>query len=416
MLVLIGIILVSLNLRVAVSSVSPIIAEISADIPLDGVAVGALGMLPPIGFAVGGLCAPAMSRRWGIELATLFAALLLAAALTARTFAPDLTGLFGSTAIALVGAGIGNVLMPPAIKTFFPDRVGSVTGAYVATISVSAALPAALSSPIALTSHWRIAFAIWAIVAVCGVVPWIFIAHRNRHAVEQPSTGAAVRFRSIIHSRVAWALMIAHGTSSLHSYTVFAWLPVVLVDLSGATPIEAGVHLALYALIGLPAAVIAPALMTRIARQDLVFYACSACYLIGYGGLLLVPSGPVLLWVIAFGTGSMLFTCVQTLIPLRTRDPRITTRVSGFSQGFGYVIAAAGPLLFGGLHEATNGWTVPLLFLIVTSAGGIVSGALLRRRDLVDDELGTRGGNGGQDAAPSSTAQRRPDRRGGQAT
>src|SRR5690606_7184478 len=108
--------------------------------------------------------------------------------------------------------------------------------------------------------------------------------------VVRPPSAPIVPARPITSSRVAWALMIAHGTSSLHSYTIFAWLPVVLVELAGVSRVQAGIFLAVYALIGLPAAVIAPVLMTRIARQDLVFYAFTMCFLIGYGGLLLAPS------------------------------------------------------------------------------------------------------------------------------
>jgi CP family cyanate transporter-like MFS transporter len=32
-------------------------------------------------------------------------------------------------------------------------------------------------------------------------------------------------------------------------------------------------------------------------------------------------------------------------------------------QSIGYLFAALGPLLFGLLHDATGGWTVPLLIL-----------------------------------------------------
>ena len=50
--VLLGIFFLAVNLRTAVAALSPIVPYISADIPLDSVGLGVLGMLPPIAFAV----------------------------------------------------------------------------------------------------------------------------------------------------------------------------------------------------------------------------------------------------------------------------------------------------------------------------------------------------------------------------
>ena len=37
--------------------------------------------------------------------------------------------------------------------------------------------------------------------------------------------------------------------------------------------------------------------------------------------------------------------------------------LSSVTQSLGYLIAAAGPFSFGGLHDATGGWTWPLVVL-----------------------------------------------------
>jgi CP family cyanate transporter-like MFS transporter len=39
------------------------------------------------------------------------------------------------------------------------------------------------------------------------------------------------------------------------------------------------------------------------------------------------------------------------------------------------------------MHDATGGWTVPLLFLVATSLVAIVPAFLLRRPTFVEDEL-----------------------------
>ncbi len=66
-LALLGIVLVAANLRTAVASLSPIVNEVNADIPLGIVAIGVLRMLPPVCFAVFGIFTPVFTRRLGLE-------------------------------------------------------------------------------------------------------------------------------------------------------------------------------------------------------------------------------------------------------------------------------------------------------------------------------------------------------------
>ena len=100
---------------------------------------------------------------------------------------------------------------------------------------------------------------------------------------------------------------------------------------------------------------------------------------------MLIPESVPALWVVLIGIGPMLFAIVQVLFNLRTRDDdAVTVRVSGFVQGVGYVLGAAGPLTFGILHDSTGARTAPLVFLLAPSLAGI----LLRQRGMVDDELG----------------------------
>ena len=56
---------------------------------------------------------------------------------------------------------------------------------------------------------------------------------------------------------------------------------------------------------------------------------------------------------------------VLTLIGLRARTSEGTAALSGFTQSVGYLIAAVGPFAVGLLYDATGGWTVPLVVLIV---------------------------------------------------
>jgi CP family cyanate transporter-like MFS transporter len=70
-------------------------------------------------------------------------------------------------------------------------------------------------------------------------------------------------------------------------------------------------------------------------------------------------------------------TIVFIAIVRRSRDLTENRRLSAMVQGGGYVVAALGPLVIGSVHEATGGWTAPLLVIlgavVVMAAAGAPS-------------------------------------------
>ena len=91
------------------------------------------------------------------------------------------------------------------------------------------------------------------------------------------------------------------------------------------------------------------------------------CYPVAYVGLIVAPHALALLWAVVLGVALATFPIVLVLIGLRTRTPGGTAALSGFTQSPGYLMAAVGPFGVGVLHEASDGWTVPLLVLIALS-------------------------------------------------
>lgn len=89
--------------------------------------------------------------------------------------------------------------------------------------------------------------------------------------------------------------------------------------------------------------------------------------------------------MIAAGLGPTTFPLALTLINLRTRTAAGSSALSGFSQGVGYLLACAGPLLFGVLHDATGGWGAPFAFLAVTVVVILFAGLRVSRPDLLED-------------------------------
>jgi CP family cyanate transporter-like MFS transporter len=54
-------------------------------------------------------------------------------------------------------------------------------------------------------------------------------------------------------------------------------------------------------------------------------------------------------------------------------------------QSIGYLIAAVGPLLVGVLHDATGGWLVPIVFLLVMLVPQLFGGLVAGRNRYIED-------------------------------
>jgi CP family cyanate transporter-like MFS transporter len=389
-LALLGIILVAATLRTAVAGLSPIVSEISTDIPLSSTAIGVLGMLPPVCFAVFGIFTPVFTRRLGLEN-------VLLVALTAMLIGHLTRGLAGSLVILLIGSvvtfaglGVGNVLLPPLVKKYFPDRVGLVTSLYVTTLALSTLFPPLIAVPVADAAGWRVSLGMWLLPVVVALVPWLamFVRHRVQltpgSIVEEAEPALVGR---VWRSSIAWALAVVFAASSLNAYAMFAWMPQLLIDTAGVTPAQAGSLLSVYAAMGIPCALLIPWLTARMKNVALLVYLGVAVFLIGDLGLLLAPATLTWLWVVMAGLGPLLFPLALVLINLRTRTHAGSVALSGFVQSVGYTIGALGPLSVALLHEMTGAWTAPLIFLICTALAVTVAGAVIARPHLLEDDL-----------------------------
>ncbi|HSU72134.1 MAG TPA: MFS transporter, partial [Micrococcaceae bacterium] len=75
---------------------------------------------------------------------------------------------------------------------------------------------------------------------------------------------------------------------------------------------------------------------------------------------LLVPQ-LALLWTVTGGLGcGSTIVLALSLFSLRTRNHSQAAALSGMAQSVGYLLAAAGPVAFGWLHDLTGSWSIPL--------------------------------------------------------
>lgn len=102
--------------------------------------------------------------------------------------------------------------------------------------------------------------------------------------------------------------------------------------------------------------------------QRLLTTLASMFYLIGFIGLATGTNQLVPLWAILIVAGSgFSLSLAMMFFSLRTRSSHEAAEMSRMVQSIGYLTASVGPFLFDLFHDLTQGWTTPLLLLIVTS-------------------------------------------------
>ncbi|RBA39484.1 MFS transporter [Dietzia maris] len=404
---LVGVVLVSLNLRTAVTSLSPLLGVIDAEIGLGAAGMGLLGMVPTAMFAVWGVLTPIVLRRVGLEILTVLAMVAAAVGQLIRAAAHDPWVMGAGSLIALAGMGIGNVVAPPLVKKYFPRHVAAVSMAYITGLQLGTVVPALVAVPVEEAAGWRVSIGWWAVLAVVAAIPWIVEIVRPGTPTDSPratgsprpadgSTGsaptsapggsAATPTRRIRpwRSPVGVALALFFGTNSLCTYAFFTWLPAVAESI-GMTRAEGGLALAVYSAIGLVAALVVPWAAGRFEDPYAVVVVSVVSYLAGFAGLLWAP-GAAWVWICLLGVGPSTFPLCLTLINLRTRTQAGSAALSGFSQGVGYTAASLGPLVFGMLFDGP-GLGAGLAFLTVVLAIMTVVSRTACRPNMLEDTL-----------------------------
>jgi CP family cyanate transporter-like MFS transporter len=382
----IGVILIAANTRSAVSGLSPIYDIINQDVLLGIDARAVLGSLAPIGFVIGGLLTPRLTRRIGLEwnLVTLVA--LIAIGHTVRAFATDWTVLAIGSAIALIGSGMGNVSLPPTIKKYFPQHIGPMSATYITFVSLGSVIPPLIAVPLSEAMSWQFTMAIWATFAAVALIPW-FVEIRSGRNSGDPLGSVVGRKLALTKSPTAWAIAVAFAVSSIAGYGMFAWLPDIAKDVVGVTEFEGGLMLSVFAIAGTPMALAMPLIATRIRNVGRLAVLGGFLIFVGFGGMLVAPTLAPYLWVVLFGVGPLLFPLALVLINLRTESASASLQLSAFTQLFAYSVAATVPPLMGVSRAITGSWSIALACLALSGIAAGWAAVILSRNNTVESEL-----------------------------
>ncbi len=383
-LALVAILALAFNLRTAVASLGVVLPEVRVDLAMSGTFGGLLTTVPVLCFAVFGVLAGGVAARIGLDRTAMLALALGVVGLVARPFVDSRVAFLLLTMLALVGAALGNVMLPALAKRYFPDRVPLISSLVGATLVGGAALVSATTVPAGeVLGGWRGGLLVWAGVALVALLPWVAL---GRHPSPAAPTERAWSLRKVARSPLAWTMAGLFGAQAAQAYAQFGWYAEILVD-AGLPPARAALMLALISAVSIPLTLLLPTAIRWAGGRPVLPIAYAAITMAGWLVVLVAPGRLALLSAVLLGAGSTAFTWVLSLIGQRARTPQGTVALSSFVQGVGYLLAALGPLGTGALHDLTGSWVPPVIGLIVLAAVIGVLGWRLRAPRFVEDDL-----------------------------
>jgi CP family cyanate transporter-like MFS transporter len=365
LLTVVGVLLISLNLRSPITGLGPLLDVIREQLHLSSMQAGMLTTLPLLAFAFFSPIAAILGRKRGLEQSLMLALVLILMGIIVRSLG-SVSWLFIGTVIIGAGIAIANVLLPSLLKRDFPTKVTTITAVYVlmmgvgSTFSASFAIPVMnMASELSITFIPNWAFALASIIAFPVIAIMFWLPQLKKHSVPTAEMAEIDNHSYLWRSASAWHITIFLALNSLLMYIFVSWLPVILVDY-GYSHQEAGfIHGMLQLATAMPAIILIP-LMAKIHDKRALTVSMSLLAFIGIAGLIALPSMAIV-WVLFFGVGfGGGFILALAFISLRTQSVHQAAALSGMAQCCGYLLAASGPIAIGALHESSGNWLLPL--------------------------------------------------------
>lgn len=356
---ILGILLVSFNLRPSITAVGPLIPFIREDMNLSNGLAGFLTTLPLLTFATFSLFSAAIGNRLGKAKAIFVGLLVLGTGSVLRVSAGPFA-LYLGTALTGIGIVICNVLLIPLVKSRMPAKTGKVMGMFSTGMTLMAAIATAFSVPLAISLGWRGSLLFWTIFLFLALLVW----WPQLKLTPKPSGQKQESGKSVWRSSLAWQVTLFMGVQSLLFFTLITWLPDMMID-RGLSAAQAGLIASMMQVVGLIGTFLSPVIATKFSQQSGMALAIGILYIVGFSSLFFyeIWLNVIGIGLVGLGMGASL-SLAYTLIALRTKNDLYTSGLSGMAQSAGYFLAAFGPMLFGIAFDLWQDWNL-LIYLML---------------------------------------------------
>ena len=367
-------VVLGLNLRPLLSSISPLLLEIRHDTGMSFQSSAWLTSLPVICMGLVALLGVRLQAGLGERRGVALGLSMILGACLWRLSADQAQTLMATALLGGAGVALIQVLVPALIKRQFTQRVALALGVYSASLMAGGGLAALVSPRVAgHFGHWQAGLGIWLVPAVVALVLWGALPF----ASPARTAGEPVTMRPW-RKRRAWLLALYFGLVNCGYMSMVAWLPAYYLQM-GWSAAHSGSLLAFMTVFQVIAALVMPALAHRsLDRRPLLAVSLGAQAL-GFTGLVMWPLEAPQVWVALIGFGLGACFALSLILTLdHCRKPAEAGQLAGFVQGAGFLVNAVSPWLTGWLRELTGSfvsawWVLVVAVVAMLLLTGIIS-------------------------------------------
>ncbi|KAA8434147.1 MFS transporter [Weissella paramesenteroides] len=298
---------------------------------------------------------------------------------------------------ALIGIGIAhlNVLMPPFVATYFPNKIGLYTSVYSLAIMVGSAVFSLITAPVVAVSGWQGVMGLLVLVPAITLVLWFWttkkIVPTANETIPANQTGQPKEHLRVWSNYKAWPFLFVFGVQATVNYTTVAWLPSMMLQ-HGVPNGVMTIFMSLYSFVGMPLSIILPTVFLTLKAKGTTWVSLGAgmVALLSVVMLFHTQTKSVVFWgivTILIGASTAFFFLFSlTMFASKTQSPVQTARLSGMAQAGGYFISAFGPILYGHAFDANPAGKIQNIVYLILVLLMIVSAVMIAHTKNVFDE------------------------------
>ena len=372
--VLFGVWLMYFSFGLCISSMAPLVVDITRDLGVSGTTMGAILGAWQLCYIAAALPLGALMDRTGVAIGLLLSAVIMAGSLALRGAAGSEMTLFAAVAAFGLGGPLVSIGAPKLIALWFTGASrGMAMGIYMTGPALGGivALSSAQAVLVPLTGSWR--GALWVLagfVLAAGLAWWAISRHPEARARDGKVGGLSkanslnalielsrLRTVQIVLLMSIGIFMLNHGLNN--------WLPEIL-RAKGMSKVDAGFWAAIPTVVGVIGALTIPRFATperRVAIMFGLFLAAGLATLL----LHLAPGGGLVTGLMLQGIARSSMMTVAILLLMEA--PGVPPERAGMAGGMFFTVAeiggVLGPLSIGVVSDTSGGFTAPLIMLSV---------------------------------------------------
>ncbi|MED0938690.1 MFS transporter [Bacillus mobilis] len=355
---------VSINLRIGITSVSPLLETIRQDLHISNFSVSFLTAIPVFCMGTFALLTGKVIKTYGAEKSIMACLILIGLATCMRAFTFSISTLFVSALFIGIGIAIAGPLLSGFIKEKFPTKIGLMIGIYSVGMGTGASLSAGLTIPLqhVLKGSWNMALAFWGVLTIIAIMFWYPVMKRKKNTSTQNKKNNSLPLRN----KKAWLFTIFFGLQSGIFYSITTWLAPANQSM-GVSSEQAGTLITVFTVIQMICSFLIPTL-ADIYKNRTLWLLGSICFVLV--GLLLMIYPLTTPWIpsILLGIGLGGVFPLALMLPLyETKTSEDASAWTAMMQSGGYIMGGFIPVLAGIARDYFNSYTQVFIIMALLS-------------------------------------------------